>query len=72
MNSNNPLSQIPSGLQAAPWLIAITDFLKEQARVIQEQARVIQGQAEQITILKKTVQELQDEIARLKKNAKAT
>ena len=70
MNSNNPLSQIPSELQAAPWLIAITDFLQEQARVIQEQARVIQGQAEQITILKKTVQELQDEIARLKKMPK--
>ena len=70
MNSNNPLSQIPSEFQAAPWLIAIVDFLQVQARVIQEQTRVIQGHVEQITALKKTVQELQDEITRLKKMPK--
>lgn len=63
MNSNDYLSSIPSELQAAPWLKTIVNFLQEQARMIQEQA-------EQITVLKKTVQELRDELARVKKMPK--
>ena len=35
---------------------------------IQEQAKTIQAQAEQIAQLKTTVQELRDEITRIKKN----
>lgn len=63
MNSNNHLSSIPTELQAAPWLKTIVDFLNEQARIIQEQA-------EHITVLKKTVQELRDELSRVKKMPK--
>ena len=70
MNANECLSNIPSEIQAAPWLKSIVDLLQEQARIIQEQTRVIQEQAEQITSLKKTAQELKDEITRLTKTPK--
>ncbi len=63
MNSIEALSHIPSELQTEPWL-------KQIVELFQEQAKVVQGQAEQITSLKKTVQELRDEIARLKKMPK--
>ena len=56
MNSNERLSRIPPELQTAPWLKSIVALLQEQA--------------EQITALKKTVQELRDEITRLKKMPK--
>ena len=52
MNSNECLSRVPSELQTAPWLKQIIALLQEQA--------------EQITALKKTVQELRDEVAHLK------
>jgi|CXWL01.1.fsa_nt_gi hypothetical protein len=63
MNSNECISLVPSELKKAPWLKSIIDLL-------QEQGRVIQGQAEQITTLKKTVQDLKDEISRQKKMPK--
>lgn len=63
MNSNDHLSNIPPELHTAPWLKSIVNLLQEQSKIIQEQA-------EQITSLKKTVQELKDEIARLTKAPK--
>ncbi len=63
MNSSKYLSQVPSELQTAPWLKSIVDLLQGQAKLLQEQA-------EQITSLKKTVEGLKDEIARLTKTPK--
>jgi hypothetical protein len=63
MNLNEHLSHIPPELQTVPWLKTIISLLQEQVRIIQEQA-------EQITVLKKTVQELRDEVARMKKMPK--
>ena len=70
MDSIEYLSLIPSELHTAPWLKSIVHLLQEQARVMQEQARVIQEQIEQMASLKKTVQELKDEITRLTKTPK--
>jgi hypothetical protein len=56
MNSNECFSHIPSELRNAPWLKSIIGLLQEQA--------------EQITSLKRTVQELKDEITRLTKTPK--
>src|SRR5690348_16019697 len=70
MNSNEYVSQIPSGLQTAPWLRPILDLLQNQARFIHEQARVIHEQTEQIASLNKRIQELKDEVTRLTKTPK--
>jgi len=65
-SSINP-SQIPTNLQDLPWLKAIVSLCEQQAKQIQEQAKQIQAQAERIATLEKTVQELKDENARLRK-----
>ncbi len=56
MNSNKCLSKIPSELHAVPWLQTIVVLVQEQS--------------EEIVSLKKTVQELKDEITRLTKTPK--
>lgn len=54
------LPEIPEDQKAVPWIQSFTDLFLEQARVIQ-------AQVEEIAKLKVTIQELQDELARLKK-----
>ena len=54
---------IPENQQATPWVQSLLRF-------IEEQNRVIQGQTERIAALKTTVQELRDEIAKLKNTPK--
>jgi predicted RNase H-like nuclease (RuvC/YqgF family) len=60
MIKNENLSDIPVDLRTAPWL-------ERLLTLFQEQRQVIQKQAEQIASLKQTVQELRDEVNRLKK-----
>ena len=71
------LPEIPQDQRNAPWIQPFTALLQNQTRVIEDQARaienqarVIQEQAEQIAALKATVQELRNEITRLKKTPK--
>jgi len=54
---------IPDNQHTVPWVQSLLQF-------IQEQSRIIQKQTEQITALKTTVQELRDEITRLKNTPK--
>lgn len=54
---------IPENQQTLPWVQSLLRFIEEQRRVIQEQT-------EQITALKTTVQELRDEIIKLKNTPK--
>lgn len=63
MNSEEVISYVPPELQQAPWLQQIVGILRAQSRLIQEQA-------EQITALKATVEELKDELSRLRKTPK--
>jgi hypothetical protein len=60
MIKNENLSDIPVDLRTALWL-------ERLLTLFQEQRQVIQKQAEQIASLKQTVQELRDEVNRLKK-----
>jgi hypothetical protein len=60
MIQNEDLSDIPADRRAEPWL-------ERLITLFQRQAQTIQKQAEQITDLKRTVQELRDELNRLKK-----
>ena len=59
MIQNEDFSDIPVDQRTAPWL-------EHLIALFQEQAQTIQKQAEQITGLKTTVQELRDELNRLK------
>ena len=54
---------IPENQQITPWVQSLIRFIEEQNRIIQEQT-------EQISALKVTVQELRDEITRLKNTPK--
>lgn len=65
-----PPIEIPENQQALPWVQTLVNLLQAQAKTIQEQAKIIQTQTEQIVQLKATVQELRDEIARLKNTPK--
>ncbi len=56
-------AKIPEHQQTLPWVRSLVGL-------IQEQPKTIQSQAEQIAQLKTTVQELRDEITRLKKTPK--
>jgi hypothetical protein len=59
MIKNENFSDIPVDLRTTPWL-------ERLLTLFQEQAQTIQKQAEQIISLKQTVQELRDEVNRLK------
>lgn len=70
-------TDIPDNQRTAPWVQSLISLVQEQAKIIQAQAEQIQVQAEQIqaqieqiTKLKVTVQELRDEIAKLKNTPK--
>lgn len=63
MDRFNFINQIPSEIQESAWGKALIELIKEQNKRIQEQA-------ERIIVLEKTVQELKDENARLKKMPK--
>jgi hypothetical protein len=70
MIQHEDFSEIPIEQRATPWLGRLMTLLQEQAQTIREQALIIQKQAEEITVLKKTVQELRDEVNRIKKMPK--
>lgn len=66
-------SEIPKNQRTTPWVQSLLGLIEEQNRLIQDQNQIIQNQGrviqekiEQISALKTTVQELRDEIARLK------
>jgi len=61
---------IPDNQHTVPWVQSLLQFIQEQNQIIQEQSRIIQKQTEQIIALKTTVQELRDEITRLKNTPK--
>ena len=63
MIQHEDFSEIPANQRTAPWLEHLIALFRKQAQVIQEQA-------EQISTLKKKVQELQDELNHLKKMPK--
>ena len=58
--------EIPIDLRTASWIERLITLFQGQAQNIREQAQIIQKQAEQIAALKTTVQELRDELNRLK------
>jgi hypothetical protein len=63
MNRFNFINQIPAEIRESAWGKALIELIKEQNKRIQEQA-------ERIVVLEKTVQDLKDENARLKKMPK--
>ncbi len=70
MNPEETISRIPQELRTSSWLQPIIDLFQEQTKLIQKQTILIQEQTEQITALKKTVQDQKDEIACLRKMPK--
>ena len=70
MKFEDILPHIPQELQSTQWIHQLVALLQEQTSRIQEQTQQIQKQTEEIAALKKTVQEQQDEINRLKKMPK--
>lgn len=64
------LREIPERERALPWVGSLVSLTQEQAATIQQQAKTIQAQTEQIAEFKITVQELRDEIGRLKRTPK--
>jgi Transposase IS66 family len=74
MDMERVISQVPLEIRTASWFEVLSEYLEQQLKnledkdqLIEKQAHLIQQQAEQIATLKITLQDLKDEIARMKK-----